>query len=208
MKRPVQLAAKRLLDFVLSFFGLLLLWPLLAMIALAVYLESGAPVLFRQERTGLGGRTIRPAKFRTMIDVRDATGKLLPDEQRLTRMGRFLRRTSLDEVPQLWNVLIGEMSLVGPRPLLAHYAPLYNDRQRRRLDMKPGITGLVQVEGRNTLSWEEKFELDLRYVDQWNLWLDLKILARTPAKVLRGEGISQPGHATMEEFRGSPEGPR
>jgi lipopolysaccharide/colanic/teichoic acid biosynthesis glycosyltransferase len=204
MTRPLQLAVKRLVDVLGAFFGLLLASPLFAAIALAVYFEGGRPIFFRQERIGLRGRAFRPSKFRTMREQRDASGHLLPDDQRLTRVGRFLRRTSLDELPQLWNVLMGEMSLVGPRPLLAKYGPLYDDRQRRRHEMKPGITGLVQVEGRNTLSWEEKFDMDLRYVDGWSLWLDLKILARTPARVLRGEGISQPGHATAEEFRRVP----
>ncbi len=162
----------------------------------------GAPVLFRQTRPGLRGKPFIMYKFRTMTDERDPQGNLLPDEQRLTRLGRFLRSTSLDELPELINVLKGDMSLVGPRPLLMKYLDRYTPEQFRRHEVKPGITGWAQVNGRNALTWEEKFKLDVWYVDNWNLWLDFKILLMTLVKVFRREGIGHGSQATMPEFRG------
>lgn len=193
---------KRLIDVVASALGLIVLAPLLAVIALAVRCSLGSPVLFRQIRPGLGGRPFTLYKFRTMRDATDPAGNPLPDAERLTRFGRFLRSTSLDELPELWNVLKGDMSLVGPRPLLMEYLPLYTPEQARRHEVKPGITGWAQVNGRNALSWDAKFALDVWYVDNWSLALDLKILALTVKKVLLREGITQAGHATMERFRG------
>jgi len=163
----------------------------------------GSPVLFRQVRPGLHRKPFVMYKFRTMRDLRDTEGRLLPDEMRLTRVGHILRATSLDELPELFNVLKGEMSLVGPRPLLMEYLELYTPEQARRHEVKPGITGWAQVNGRNAITWEEKFKLDVWYVDNWSLGLDLKILALTLIKVLKREGISADGHATMPEFRGS-----
>ena len=196
---------KRLLDIVGALLGLLLLSPVFLGITLAVRRRMGPPALFSQLRAGLGGRPFRLYKFRSMTDARDGDGSLLPDADRLTPLGVFLRRTSLDELPQLWNVLRGAMSLVGPRPLLLEYVPLYDERQRKRLSVKPGITGWAQINGRNALTWEEKFELDVWYVEHRSLWLDLEILAATAWKVLRREGISAPGAATMPPFRGSVE---
>lgn len=193
----------RLRDIVGALAGLVLLAPLLAAIALGIRLTLGGPVLFRQVRPGLHGRPFGLVKFRTMRDALDASGAPLPDEQRLTRFGRLLRATSLDELPELWNVLTGDMSLVGPRPLLMEYLPLYTPRQARRHEVKPGLTGWAQVSGRNAIGWDEKFALDVWYVDHRSHWLDLKILALTLIKVLRAEGISQKGHATMEKFGGS-----
>lgn len=169
-------------------------------VAIAVWAAMGRPVLFRQKRIGLHEREFELLKFRTMTEERGADGKLLPDAKRLTRLGRFLRRWSLDELPQLWNVLKGEMSLVGPRPLPPEYLPRYTAFQRRRHEVKPGITGWVQVNGRNALTWEEKFELDVWYVEHHSLWLDLKILARTAWQVVTGRGIRHGEHATMPEF--------
>jgi lipopolysaccharide/colanic/teichoic acid biosynthesis glycosyltransferase len=195
--------AKRTLDVVLSAGGLLLLAPVLAATALAVRLAIGSPVLFRQRRPGLHGRPFTLLKFRTMRDAVDAEGNPLPDDARMTRLGHFLRSTSLDELPELWNVLRGEMSLVGPRPLLMEYLPLYTPEQARRHEVRPGITGWAQVNGRNAISWEEKFRLDVWYVDHRSLRLDLKILLLTLKQVFRREGISQEGRATMERFRGT-----
>lgn len=194
---------KRLLDLALVIPGLLLLSPLLGLLWVAVRLSLGSPVLFRQERPGRYGTPFTLLKFRTMTDARDAEGNLRPDEQRLTRLGRFMRRTSLDELPELLNVLRGEMSLVGPRPLLMRYLGRYTPEQMRRHDVAPGITGWAQVNGRNALTWERKFELDLWYVDHQSLRLDLKILALTLIKALRREGISREGHATAPEFLGT-----
>jgi sugar transferase EpsL len=196
-------AAKRALDVVVAALALVVLSPLLAGLALAVRVLLGGPVLFRQRRPGLGGRPFELLKFRTMTDRRDATGTLLPDEVRLTAFGRWLRATSLDELPELVNVLRGDMSLVGPRPLLMEYLPLYTAEQARRHEVLPGITGWAQVNGRNALSWEDRFALDLWYVEHRSLGLDLRILGRTVLKVLRAEGINQPGHATQERFRGT-----
>jgi lipopolysaccharide/colanic/teichoic acid biosynthesis glycosyltransferase len=194
---------KRLIDVVIALVGLLLTSPILLLIYLWIRLSMGDPVSFRQQRPGLHGVPFEMIKFRTMRDDRDSSGSLLPDADRLPATGRFLRATSLDELPELWNVLRGDMSLVGPRPLLMRYLPLYNDQQFRRHTVKPGLTGWAQVNGRNSLSWEEKFELDVWYVDNHNIWLDIKIIAMTVLKVLRADGISAKDEATMSEFRGS-----
>ncbi|MDI7277431.1 MAG: sugar transferase [Anaerolineae bacterium] len=194
---------KRVLDVLMAVVVLTLLAPLMVALAVLVLARIGPPVLFGQRRPGLGGKPFTLRKFRTMTDARDASGNLLPDAERLTPLGRFLRRTSLDELPELFNVLKGDMSLVGPRPLLMEYLDRYTPEQMRRHDVLPGITGWAQVNGRNALTWEDKFALDLWYVDHQSLWLDLKILALTVWKVLRREGISHQGEATMPEFRGS-----
>ena len=196
-------AWKRLLDVAGAAVGLALLLPLIAVVALVVRWTLGSPVLFRQQRPGLGGRPFNMLKFRTMTDARGADGRLRSDAERLTALGRFLRASSIDELPELWNVLKGDMSLVGPRPLLMQYLPRYTPEQARRHDVRPGITGLAQVSGRNALSWEEKFALDVEYVDTCSLSLDVKILARTLWSVVARRGISQPGHATAQEFMGS-----
>lgn len=203
MTRDQQLKVKRLIDIAGAVTGLTLGLPVLAAAAVAVRASMGAPVFFRQQRPGLGGGPFRLFKFRTMSDARQADGTLLSDAERLTRVGQFIRSTSLDELPQLLNVLKGEMSLVGPRPLLMQYLPRYDARQARRHDVKPGITGLAQVRGRNTLSWEEKFEFDVQYIEQWSLWLDVEILLETVAKLVKRDGISSQGHATMPEFMGA-----
>lgn len=194
---------KRIIDLTLTIFGMALLGPLLLVLAILVRVNLGSPVLFRQTRPGLGGRLFELYKFRTMTGLRSPDGALLPDEQRLTRFGRLLRDTSLDELPELINVLKGNMSLVGPRPLLVEYLPLYSREQARRHEVRPGITGWAQVNGRNAISWDEKFKLDVWYVDHKSPWLDLKILFITIAKVFRREGINQEGQATMERFTGS-----
>jgi sugar transferase EpsL len=190
-------------DLALSVAALPVWLPLVAALALAVRLRLGSPVFFKQERLGLGGRAFFIKKFRTMTDSRDAQGKLLPDAERLTNLGKFLRATSLDELPEMINVLRGEMSLVGPRPLYAHYRDRYTPGQFRRHEAPPGISGWAQVNGRNALTWEQKFEMDVWYVDHQSFRLDLKIIALTFLKIVRREGISQPGHATAEEFTGS-----
>lgn len=194
---------KRVIDIFGALVGLVIFAPLLAALALVVRLKMGSPVLFRQMRRGLHGQRFKLYKFRTMRDLRDEHGALLPDEQRLTPFGRFLRSTSLDELPELFNVLRGEMSLVGPRPLVVQYWELYTPEQARRHDVMPGITGWVQINGRNAISWETKFALDVWYVDHQSLWLDLKIIALTMWKILVREGVSQPGQATVEDFTGS-----
>jgi lipopolysaccharide/colanic/teichoic acid biosynthesis glycosyltransferase len=195
---------KNLIDRSLAGIGLVILSPLMLVFAGLIRVRMGKPVLFRQLRIGHREKVFTFLKFRTMTDVRDQTGQLLADEQRLTALGRFLRSSSLDELPQIWNVLKGDMSLVGPRPLLPEYLPRYTAFQRRRHEVRPGITGWVQVNGRNSLTWEQKFELDVWYVDHRSLWLDARILWMTVLQVLRREGISQAGHATMPEFMGSP----
>ena len=194
---------KRIFDVAVSLTALLVLAPIFVITAFLVWFKLGAPILFRQVRPGLYGHPFKMLKFRTMLDARGSDGKMLPDAQRLTRFGQFLRATSLDELPELINVLKGDMSLVGPRPLLMEYLPLYTPEQARRHEVRPGITGWAQVNGRNALSWEEKFQLDVWYVDNHSFWLDLKILWLTVAKVFKREGISQEGHATAEKFRGS-----
>jgi lipopolysaccharide/colanic/teichoic acid biosynthesis glycosyltransferase len=194
---------KRFLDFTAALLGLIVLaLPLLLMVAL-VRRKLGSPAFFRQTRPGMHGRPFQMVKFRTMTDARGPDGALLPDAQRLTSFGRFLRATSLDELPELWNVLKGDMSLVGPRPLLMEYLPLYSPEQARRHEVRPGITGWAQVNGRNALSWEEKFKLDVWYVDHRSLWLDIKVLWLTVKKVLVRDGISAAGEATMSKFTGS-----
>lgn len=195
-------ALKRVLDLGGAIFGLVLLSPVMLAVAVAVRVTLGKPVLLRQERAGYRGQPFMLVKFRTMRDARDPSGRLLPDTERMTILGRFLRGTSLDELPELLNVLKGEMSLVGPRPLLMDYLPLYTPEQARRHRVLPGITGWAQVKGRNSLSWEERFNLDVWYVDHWTLWLDLRILLLTVWKVLKQEGIHAAGHATMPTFTG------
>ena len=196
-------AFKRLFDCLLAGAGLLLLSPVLVVSAVAVRAKLGSPVLFRHPRAGKDGRTFVMYKLRTMTDARDANGKPLPDEERMTPTGMFLRRFSLDELPQLLNVLKGDMSLVGPRPLLPEYVPLYSPEQRRRLDVLPGITGWAQINGRNALSWEQKFALDIWYVDNRSFGLDIRILFRTVASVITGRGVSQDGCAPMPRFEGT-----
>ncbi|MCI0709835.1 MAG: sugar transferase [Chloroflexi bacterium] len=194
---------KRLLDLMLAVPTLIILSPLMGMIWVVVRWKMGTPVVFKQERPGLNGRPFTMYKFRTMTNERDANGNLLPDEQRLILTGKILRVFSLDELPELFNVVKGNMSLVGPRPLLMRYLPRYNEHQQRRHDVLPGITGWAQINGRNTISWEEKFDLDVWYVEHASLWLDIKILLLTVWKVIRREGVSSETHATMEEFFGS-----
>ncbi len=194
---------KRLFDLVLTIVGGVIISPIIILLSLLVRKKLGTPVLFSQVRPGLNGKPFRIYKFRTMTDEKDAAGNLLPDGERLTKFGRFLRSTSLDELPELWNVLKGDMSLVGPRPLLMEYLERYTPEQARRHEVRPGITGWAQVNGRNALSWEDKFKLDVWYVDNRSLWLDIKILWLTFAKVFKREGISQEGEATMSKFMGS-----
>ncbi|MBZ4420117.1 sugar transferase [Myxococcus sp. RHSTA-1-4] len=199
---------KKCIDRLAAAAGLLCFAPVMAATALAVRVSMGRPVLFRQQRPGRGGRTFQLVKFRTMLDARGADGRPLPDAQRLTRLGRFLRSASLDELPQLWNVLRGDMSLVGPRPLLVEYLPRYSAEQARRHEVLPGITGWAQVNGRNALDWEERFRLDVWYVDHWSLWLDARILALTFLRVVQRQGIAPEGRMTMYPFLGNSEGPR
>lgn len=196
---------KRLLDFLISLLAVAMLSPLLLVIAIAVRVKLGGPVLFCQERPGKDGKIFKLYKFRTMTGERDAEGNLLPDAQRLTRFGKCLRATSLDELPELWNILRGDMSLVGPRPLLVKYLPLYNERQRRRHDVRPGLTGWAQVHGRNAISWEEKFELDLWYVEHLSFRTDVKIFFDTFRAVFSRRGVNSAASATMEEFKGTKE---
>ncbi|MFO0629926.1 MAG: sugar transferase [Polyangiales bacterium] len=197
-----RLAVKRGIDRSAAAVGLLVTAPVLAATAVAVRASMGAPVLFRQKRPGRRGEIFEVVKFRTMRDANGPDGRPLPDAERLTRVGSFLRQTSLDELPQLWNVLRGDLSLVGPRPLLVRYLARYSPEEMRRHDVLPGITGWAQVNGRNAVTWDERFRLDLWYVDHWSLTLDAKILAMTALKVLRRDGIAREGHATMPEFMG------
>ncbi len=194
---------KKLIDRLVALFLLIVLSPLMAVVALAIYLNMGSPILFRQKRPGEGEKIFTIYKFRTMSMERDENGELLPDERRLGPLGRRLRSLSLDELPQLFNIVKGDMSFVGPRPLLDEYLPLYDERQRRRHEVTPGITGWAQVNGRNAISWKEKFEYDLWYVEHQSFSLDMKILWMTLVKVLRREGIAHEGSATMEKFRGN-----
>lgn len=196
-------AGKRAFDIVVSGAALLLLFPLLIGLAFLVRGKLGSPVLFRQRRPGKDAKPFEMLKFRSMTNACDGEGRLLPDAERLTPFGRFLRSTSLDELPELWNVLRGEMSLVGPRPLLMEYLPLYSPEQCRRHEVRPGVTGWAQVNGRNALTWEEKFALDIWYVDNRSLWLDMKILVLTLGKVCKQSGISAVGDATMPRFTGA-----
>ena len=184
---------------------LLLLLPVIVVTGVIVRWKLGSPVLFRQQRAGHQGRVFQVYKFRTMTDGRNDEGQLLPDEQRLTNTGKFLRATSLDELPQLWNVVRGEMSLIGPRPLLVDYLPLYNRHQARRHEVRPGITGWAQVNGRNTLGWEDRFDHDIHYVDNYSSWMDLRILALTVLKVVQRSDVNSDSHVTMERFMGSPD---
>jgi len=200
---PYRRYFKRPLDFVLSLGAIIILSPILLLIALLVRIKLGSPVIFKQQRPGMNEKIFTLYKFRTMTDERDEKGELLPDEMRLTNFGKFLRASSLDELPELFNILKGDMSIVGPRPLLIEYLPLYNAYQRRRHDVRPGLTGWAQVNGRNAISWEEKFNYDVEYVDNLNFFLDVKIIFLTIMKVLKREGINQEGRATMEPFRGS-----
>jgi sugar transferase EpsL len=195
--------AKRVFDFTAGLILLILMTPVMIIIALLVCINIGSPVVFRQERPGSGGRPFKLLKFRTMSELVDEEGIMLPDEQRLTKLGQILRKYSLDELPQLINVVRGDLSFVGPRPLLMQYLERYTPEQARRHEVKPGITGWAQVNGRNAISWEEKFKLDVWYVDNVSLWLDLKILWLTVLKVLRADGISGEGSATMSEFMGN-----
>lgn len=199
-RRSTQLRWKRRIDRVVGFLLLLAFTPLMLLLAALVWRSVGSPILFRQKRPGFEGRSFELLKFRTMRDAVDRTGYAIPDSERLTPFGRFLRRTSLDELPELWNVLRGDMSLVGSRPLLMDYLERYTPEQARRHEMRPGITGWAQVNGRNALSWEEKFALDVWYVDNWSLWLDAKILLKTAWIVLKREGISGGGVETMTAF--------
>ena len=195
---------KRLIDITASGAALAVLSPVLAVTAYKVKKNLGSPVLFKQTRPGLDGKPFEMIKFRTMKDATDSDGNLLPDSERLTPFGQKLRSMSIDELPELWNVLKGDMSLVGPRPLLMEYLPLYNSEQARRHNVRPGVTGYAQVNGRNAISWEQKFALDTWYVDNQSLWLDFKILAKTVKQVLIKDGISAEGEATMSKFTGSP----
>lgn len=194
---------KRLFDLIASAIGLLLLAPVIAVVAFQIRRKLGSPVLFRQVRPGKDGQPFEMIKFRTMRDAIDQDGNPLPDSERMTPFGAFLRATSLDELPELWNVLKGDMSLVGPRPLLMEYLPLYSKEQYRRHEVRPGVTGWAQVNGRNAISWEDKFSLDVWYVDNRSFWLDLKIIYLTVKKVLVRDGISAEGEATMSKFTGS-----
>ncbi|MEY4241836.1 MAG: hypothetical protein RJA14_1532 [Pseudomonadota bacterium] len=195
-------ALKRAFDIAVSASALIILAPVLSAVGLMVRLRMGPPALFRQVRPGLNGRPFELVKFRTMQDAIGDDGSPMPDAERLTQFGRWLRATSLDELPELWNVLRGEMSLVGPRPLLMDYLPLYSPEQSRRHEVRPGITGWAQVNGRNAISWERKFELDVWYVDRHSLWLDLKIILITLGRIMKREGISAPGSATADRFEG------
>ena len=190
-------------DHIAAALFLILLSPIILLVAIAVYWKMGSPVIFAQDRLGKNNRVFKFYKFRTMSDARDQDGQFLPDGDRITTFGKWLRQTSLDELPQLWNVLKGDMSLIGPRPLIVRYLERYSPEQARRHEALPGITGLAQINGRNTISWAEKFKLDVWYIDNWSLWLDLKILLLTIVKVIKKDGIDQEGYDTSEEFKGS-----
>jgi lipopolysaccharide/colanic/teichoic acid biosynthesis glycosyltransferase len=201
--KKVKLVVKRIFDISSSFLVLVVLFPLILAISVTIWITMGRPVFFLQPRIGHKGKVFNIYKFRTMSDERDREGNLLPDEDRITRIGKFLRSTTMDELPELLNVFLGDMSAVGPRPLLVDYRELYSDDQWRRHDMPPGMAGPVLAGGRNTLSWDQKFERDLWYVDNWSLRLDLEILYKTAVSVIKREGISADGHATMPPFEGS-----
>lgn len=194
---------KRIIDFTISLIGLILLIPVFLVLYVLIRMNMGAPVLFRQQRPGLNSEPFMMTKFRSMRDAVDKDGKTLPDQERLTSLGKFIRKTSLDELPGLWNVFLGDMSLVGPRPLLMDYLPLYSTEQMRRHNVRPGITGWAQVNGRNAISWEEKFKFDVWYIDNQSLLLDIKILLMTAKKVFVRDGISAEGEATMPRFNGN-----
>ena len=195
--------SKRIMDLFLTILALLILSPVFLIVAILVIINFGTPIIFRQQRPGYNGKPFWVYKFRSMTNAHDAQDNLLPDSQRITRLGKFLRSYSLDELPELFNILRGEMSLVGPRPLLMQYLGRYSPQQARRHDVLPGITGWAQINGRNALTWKDKFILDVWYVDHWSFWLDIKIILLTIGKVLRREGINQPGQATAEEFMGN-----
>jgi len=203
---PGMPVGKRIFDLISTTLGLILLSPFILLTALSVAFFLGTPVLFRQKRPGYKGRPFFIYKFRTMTDASDSAGNLLPDSKRLTRLGLFLRSISLDELPELFNILRGEMSLVGPRPLLMEYLERYSPEQMRRHDVYPGLTGWAQVNGRNAITWQDKFRHDVWYVDNWSFWLDIKIIFMTLWKVIKREGVSQPGQATTEYFLGNPDG--
>lgn len=197
-----QHVVKRLIDIVCSGLGLIIISPILLIVAVLIRIKLGSPIFFTQDRVGKDGRIFKMIKFRTMLDATDKWGELLPDEDRLTPFGKMIRSTSIDELPELINVFKGDMSLVGPRPLLVEYKELYSPEQFRRHEVRPGITGWAQVNGRNSISWKERFELDVEYVENFNLFMDIKILFMTVFKVLKKDGISQDGHVTMEKFNG------
>ena len=199
----IQSYFKRLIDIIISSVGLIIFSIPLYLIVITIRITSKGPVFFKQTRPGKNGELFLLYKFRTMSELRSGYGNMLPDIQRITKIGKILRRISLDELPELWNVLKGDMSIVGPRPLLPEYLGRYSPVQARRHEVKPGITGWAQINGRNAITWEEKFKYDVWYVDNWNIYLDIKIIFMTIIKVIKGEGISQPGQATMEEFKGS-----
>lgn len=194
---------KRILDFFLSLMALVLLMPLMLVIGLLVRIKLGKPIIFKQKRPGKNEKIFTLYKFRTMTDKKDENGELLPDEQRLTKFGKWLRSTSLDELPELINILKGDMAIVGPRPLLIEYLPLYNEKQKHRHDVRPGLTGLAQINGRNTIEWEEKFEEDIKYIKNITFIQDTKIIFKTFTKVLKRDGINQEGNATMKKFEGT-----
>lgn len=194
---------KRVIDIIVTVIALLLLWPVIVVLAIAVRIFLGTPILFRQTRIGRDGKPFRIVKFRTMTDQRNEAGELCPDDVRLTSFGKFLRSTSLDELPELYNILRGDMSLVGPRPLLPEYLPLYNARQAKRHEVRPGLTGWAQINGRNALDWKDRFEMDVWYVENRSLLLDLKIVCKTALTVVRRDGISSAESATMTPFRGN-----
>ncbi|MEG4086681.1 sugar transferase [Microcoleus sp. POL10_C6] len=201
--KKISRLLKSILDRLVAGIALLVFSPAILIVAIAIYIRMGSPIVFTQPRPGQNGEVFQFYKFRTMTSDRDSNGNLLSDEERLTAIGQFLRKTSLDELPQLWNVLKGDMSFVGPRPLMVEYLERYSPEQARRHDVMPGITGWAQINGRNTISWQQKFKLDVWYVDNWSLWLDLKILFLTVWKVVKKEGISQANHATVEDFTGN-----
>ena len=199
----MKYAVKRCFDVILALILIILLSPILLILWILVRIKLGGPALFKQERPGLYGSVFMLYKFRSMTEKKDSSGNLLPDHERLTKFGKLLRQTSLDELPELFNILRGDMSFVGPRPLLVRYLSRYNTEQTRRHDVRPGLTGWAQVNGRNAVTWEEKFKLDVWYVDHWSLWLDLKIIVKTVEVVLKRSGISEAGEATMSEFMGN-----
>jgi len=203
--RSIRLILKRIIDIFISLTGLIVLSPIFLLISIIIYFKLGSPVFFIQKRPGKSEEIFKMIKFRTMLDAKNKKGNLLPDKKRLTPFGKFLRASSLDELPELINVLKGEMSLVGPRPLLVEYLPLYNENQARRHEMRPGITGLAQVNGRNAISWEDKFDYDIKYIDNFSLLLDLKIIIKTFSKVFKREDINNQDHATMTKFKGDQE---
>ena len=202
---PYEKYFKRPIDIFCALLALAVFWWLYLLVAILVRVKLGSPVIFCQERPGKDGKIFKLRKFRTMTDERDENGELLPDEVRLTKFGKLLRSTSLDELPEVWNILIGDMSIIGPRPLLVKYLPLYNERQARRHEVRPGLSGWAQVNGRNAITWEERFELDVEYVDAIRFWQDVKIVFLTAKKMVVREGVSSATSVTMEEFKGTPE---